>query len=134
MRFSEACRYRVKYFRTKPLTCICKQSACSSLNFAFVPLKSRDCLQVYGGHGDMVMCMAIHKSLVCLLKLESNICVNLHLSLFQKKWLDFVEPLYFNCVASFIVCPTQIYTGSYDGSIQAVKLNLMTNYRCSVRT
>lgn len=27
----------------------------------------------------------------------------------------------------------QIYTGCYDGSVQAVKLNLMKNYRCWVR-
>lgn len=27
----------------------------------------------------------------------------------------------------------QIYTGCYDGSVQAVKLNLMQNYRCWVR-
>ncbi|KAF3850014.1 hypothetical protein F7725_019733 [Dissostichus mawsoni] len=47
---------------------------------------SHDRLQVYGGHSDMVMCMAVHKSM--------------------------------------------IYTGCYDGSIQAVKLNLMKNYRC----
>ncbi|XP_034382934.1 zinc finger protein 106-like [Cyclopterus lumpus] len=39
-----------------------------------------------GGHDDMVMCMAVHKSVV--------------------------------------------YTGCYDGSVQAVKLNLMKNYRC----
>lgn len=28
----------------------------------------------------------------------------------------------------------QIYTGCYDGSIQAVRLNLMQNYRCWVRS
>lgn len=27
----------------------------------------------------------------------------------------------------------QIYTGCYDGSVQAVKLNLLQNYRCWVR-
>lgn len=27
----------------------------------------------------------------------------------------------------------QIYTGCYNGSVQAVKLNLMQNYRCRVR-
>lgn len=49
-------------------------------------LQSREQLQVYGGHKDMVMCMAINKNM--------------------------------------------IYTGCYDGSVQAVKLNLMQNYRC----
>ncbi|KAG7277091.1 hypothetical protein CRUP_031304, partial [Coryphaenoides rupestris] len=47
---------------------------------------SHDRLQVYGGHRDMVMCMAVHKSM--------------------------------------------IYTGCYDGSVQAVQLNLLQNYRC----
>lgn len=27
----------------------------------------------------------------------------------------------------------QIYTGCYDGSLQAVKMNLLQNYRCWVR-
>lgn len=27
----------------------------------------------------------------------------------------------------------QIYTGCYDGSLQAVKMNLLQNYRCRVR-
>lgn len=44
---------------------------------------------------------------------------------------------------SFLVCVyssdminlfLQIYTGCYDGSIQAVRLNLMQNYRCWVRS
>lgn len=35
---------------------------------------------------------------------------------------------------SVIVCPTQVYTGCYDGTVQAVKLNLMKNYRCWVTT
>lgn len=34
---------------------------------------------------------------------------------------------------SAVVCPDQIYTGCYDGSVQAVKLNLMKNYRCWVK-
>lgn len=28
----------------------------------------------------------------------------------------------------------QIYTGCYDGSVQAVKLNLLQNFRCRVRS
>lgn len=32
------------------------------------------------------------------------------------------------------ICVLQIYTGSNDGSIHAVKINLMKNFRCWVRT
>lgn len=32
-------------------------------------LQSHDRLQVYGGHSDMVMCMAVHKSVVSGLKM-----------------------------------------------------------------
>lgn len=31
------------------------------------------------------------------------------------------------------ICVLQIYTGSNDGSVQAVKINLMKNFRCWVR-
>lgn len=30
-------------------------------------------------------------------------------------------------------CLFQIYTGCYDGSVKAVKLNLMQNHRCWVK-
>lgn len=32
------------------------------------------------------------------------------------------------------ICPLQIYSGCNDGSIQAVKINLMKNFHCWVRT
>lgn len=32
-----------------------------------------------------------------------------------------------------MICLLQIYTGCYDGSVRAVKLNLIQNYRCWVR-
>lgn len=36
-----------------------------NLNFSlFFSPQSHDQLQVYGGHNDMVMCMAIHKNMV----------------------------------------------------------------------
>ncbi|TKS75521.1 Zinc finger protein 106 [Collichthys lucidus] len=61
-------------------------TACLDKLVRVYELQSHDRMQVYGGHSDMVMCMAIHKSV--------------------------------------------IYTGCYDGSVQATKLNLMKNYRC----
>ncbi|XP_030071103.1 zinc finger protein 106 [Microcaecilia unicolor] len=61
-------------------------TACLDKFVRIYELQSHDRLQVYGGHTDMIMCMAIHKSM--------------------------------------------IYTGCYDGSVQAVRLNLMQNFRC----
>ncbi|XP_056872114.1 zinc finger protein 106 isoform X1 [Takifugu flavidus] len=61
-------------------------TACLDKLIHVYELKSRDRLQVYGGHSDMVLCMAVHKSV--------------------------------------------LYTGCYDGTIQAVKLNLIKNFRC----
>lgn len=47
------------------------QSAVLHINSVFVCFQSHDRLQVYGGHSDMVMCMAVHKSVVSGLKLVS---------------------------------------------------------------
>lgn len=87
--------------------------------------QSHDRLQVYGGHSDMVMCMAVHKSVVRGIKLALTFY-----NFFKSKQLLIQKKLEFICTA--VICPTQIYTGCYDGSIQAVKLNLMKNFRCWV--
>ncbi len=68
---------------------------------------------------------------------ECGTCTKGHTALFfktnlQDRWSFWKKILL--CYVSTGVCPTQIYTGCYDGSIQAVKLNLMKNYRCWVRT
>ncbi|CAB1335704.1 unnamed protein product [Coregonus sp. 'balchen'] len=88
----ESMNYRVYELQVSPLS----SPTVESMNYRSVPslqphcrvyeLQSHDRLQVYGGHTDMVMCMAIHKSMV--------------------------------------------YTGCFDGSVQAVKLNLIQNYYC----
>lgn len=83
---------------------------------SFCP-QSHEQLQVYGGHKDMVMCMAIHKNMV---------------SFFTELYarLDEIQHMTEDELRYFVF---QIYTGCYDGSVQAVKLNLMQNYRCWVR-
>lgn len=71
----------------------------------------------------MVMCMAVHKSVVRCLKLTLPNFYHLNFQSIYSLW---------KCLSA-VVCPTQIYTGCYDGSVQAVKLNLMKNYRCWVK-
>ncbi|KAM8831521.1 zinc finger protein 106 isoform 2-T2 [Spinachia spinachia] len=86
-------------------------TACLDKLVRVYELQSHDRLQVYGGHTDMVMCMAVYKSVV-----SGPTCS------------DTLKTCTF--LMSVIVCPAQVYTGCYDGTIQAVKLNLMKNYRC----
>ncbi|XP_047184692.1 uncharacterized protein znf106b isoform X3 [Scophthalmus maximus] len=77
-------------------------TACVDKLVRVYELQSHDQLQVYGGHSDMVMCMAVHKNVL-----------RLHLAVF-----------------ALFRCTTQIYTGCYDGSVKAVKLDLMKKHRC----
>ncbi|KAG7263658.1 hypothetical protein CRUP_037990 [Coryphaenoides rupestris] len=96
-------------------------TACLDKLVRVYELQSHDRLQVYGGHTDMVMCMAIHKSVV------RSICVViLHRSVVAPILPSHRADSTTQC---FRLGP-QIYTGCYDGSVQAVKLNLMKNHRC----
>lgn len=52
--------------------CVCRLKGLSNTVYsdvAFVSLQSHDLLQVYGGNRDMVVCMAVHESMVRRLKL-----------------------------------------------------------------
>lgn len=78
--------------------------------------QSHEQLQVYGGHKDMVMCMAVQRSMVR-----------------EAATVSFVGFI-LQCLRLKRDCGVfQIYTGCYDGSVQAVKLNLLQNFRCWVR-
>lgn len=63
----------------------------------------------------MVLCMTVHESVVR----TPSLC----------SFMLRVNGLLLNCV-----CLLELYTGCYDGTIQAVKLNLIKNFRCWVRT
>lgn len=92
---------------------VCALTTCSAS-------QSHEQLQVYGGHKDMVMCMAVHRSMVRAR---------------GKPPLSVVLDCFYFCLfqAENDCGVFQIYTGCYDGSVQAVKLNLLQNFRCWVR-
>lgn len=125
-------------------------------------LQSHEQLQVYGGHKDMVMCMAVHRNMVRDLPIHELHTKKIDRSPFQvKHMLQLQRSLFCSSIFNItclrvllgwehntfsimslgtrhelMVCVHavfQIYTGCYDGSVQAVKLNLMQNYRCWVR-
>lgn len=83
----------------------------------------------------MVMCMAVHKSVVSGIKTGPAVfffLLNINLrgrGSYRKGWINTADL----CLCGRLL-HMQIYTGCYDGSVQAVKLNLMKNYRCWVRT
>lgn len=73
----------------------------------------------------MVMCMVIHKSMVSPLQITFLIFIT------SDCLKD--DNLVNDTCCMTLVFVLQIYTGCYDGSVRAVRLNLIQNYRCMVR-
>ncbi|CAG01232.1 unnamed protein product, partial [Tetraodon nigroviridis] len=98
-------------------------TACLDKLVRVYDLQSHSQLQVYGGHSDMVTCMAIHQNMVSA---KPNPLHKSSPALMKSTDVSVSEPRS-SPDAPFVF---QIYTGCYDGSLQAVKMNLLQTYRC----